>query len=289
MLFSIVTPSFRNSQWLKLCIASVADQQGVAIEHIVQDSCSDDGTQDWLPKDTRVKAFIEKDKGMYDAINRGLRQASGDIVSYLNCDEQYLPGALQTVQRYFEAHPNIDLVFSDVFVIDPLGKCLCYRKVQIPLKHHTMVSHLSTFTCSTFFRRHLLEKHDMFFDPKYRDLGDVDWVLRAIEKKIPMGVLRHFTSAFAETGDNMNLRPNGRREAREIFDSAPLWARKLYRVIEAHHRVRRLLGGIYSQKPFRYEIYTQQSPNVRVQFDVAKPTFRWKRNYPKTGSAPEIA
>ena len=46
--FSIVTPSFRNSRWLKLCIASVADQQGVELEHIVQDSCSDDGTQDWL-------------------------------------------------------------------------------------------------------------------------------------------------------------------------------------------------------------------------------------------------
>ena len=47
MKFTIVTPSFRNSQWLKLCIASVADQQGVELEHLVQDSCSDDGTQDW--------------------------------------------------------------------------------------------------------------------------------------------------------------------------------------------------------------------------------------------------
>ena len=55
MKFSIVTPSFRNSQWLKLCIASVADQQGVELEHIVQDSCSDDGTQDWLPHDRRVR------------------------------------------------------------------------------------------------------------------------------------------------------------------------------------------------------------------------------------------
>ena len=92
MKFSIVTPSFRNSRWLKLCIASVADQQGVEFEHIVQDSCSDDGTQDWLPRDRRVKAFIEKDSGMYDAVNRGYRRAQGDILAYLNCDEQYLPG-----------------------------------------------------------------------------------------------------------------------------------------------------------------------------------------------------
>ena len=84
MNFSIVTPSFRNSGWLKLCIASVADQSDVECEHIVQDSCSDDGTQDWLPQDRRVRAFIEKDGGMYDAINRGYRRAQGDILAYLN-------------------------------------------------------------------------------------------------------------------------------------------------------------------------------------------------------------
>ena len=86
--FSIITPSYKNSDWLKLCIASVADQQGVELEHIVQDSCSDDGTQTWLPHDPRVKAYIEKDAGMYDAVNRGYRRATGDILAYLNCDEQ---------------------------------------------------------------------------------------------------------------------------------------------------------------------------------------------------------
>src|SRR5690348_16281526 len=97
MTFSIITPSFRNSDWLKLCIASVADQ-GVTAEHIVQDAGSDDGTQEWLLKDARVRAFAEKDGGMYDAVNRGLRRATGEILAYLNCDEQYLPGALSTVE-----------------------------------------------------------------------------------------------------------------------------------------------------------------------------------------------
>ena len=72
--FSIVTPSFRNSKWLKLCIASVADQDGVTLEHIVQDAGSDDGTLDWLPQDQRVQVYVEKDNGMYDAVNRGFRR-----------------------------------------------------------------------------------------------------------------------------------------------------------------------------------------------------------------------
>jgi glycosyltransferase involved in cell wall biosynthesis len=112
MRFSIITPSFRSSDWLKLCIPSVADQ-GVELEHIVQDSCSDDGTQEWLSRDERVKAFIEKDRGMYDAVNRGLSRASGDIMAYLNCDEQYLPGALSAVREYFEANPEVEVAFGD--------------------------------------------------------------------------------------------------------------------------------------------------------------------------------
>ena len=80
MKFSIITPSFRNSDWLKLCIASVADQ-GVEHEHIVQDAGSDDGTLDWLREDRRVQAFVEKDAGMYDGINRGLRRAGGNDLS----------------------------------------------------------------------------------------------------------------------------------------------------------------------------------------------------------------
>src|SRR6266700_5293799 len=115
---SIITPSFLGRQWLKLCIASVADQQGVEVEHIVQDSCSDDGTQDWLPHDPHVKAFIEKDTGMYDAVNRGYRRATGDILAYLNCDEQYLPGGLAAVKRFFEQNPRVEVCLAGSIVTD---------------------------------------------------------------------------------------------------------------------------------------------------------------------------
>src|SRR5580658_6819700 len=199
--FSVVTPSFRQSQWLKLCVASVADQ-GVEVEHIVQDSCSDDGTLDWLLTDSRVKACPEKDSGMYDAVNRGLRRASGQILSYLNCDEQYLPGAFQAGGAYFERHPDVEMLFGDCLVVGPKGEFLCYRKVQKPSKHHVMVSHLPTFTSSTFFRRSLLDKHGLFFDTHWRDLGDADWVLRALDKGVGIGLLGEFLSTFTDTGAN---------------------------------------------------------------------------------------
>jgi len=275
MQFSIITPSFRNSRWLQLCISSVADQD-VELEHLVQDACSDDGTLDWLPKDPRVMAFIEKDRGMYDAVNRGLRRSKGEILAYINCDEQYLPGALRSVMQFFDSAPEVDVVFADTVVINTTGEYICHRKALLPGKQHTRLGvSLTIFTCATFFRRKVIDEHGLFFDPKLRDLGDVDWVMRLINRGIRMATLRVFTSAFTKTGSNMNLLPNAHRERAEMFASAPLWTRKMNRLIEMHMRVRRLLTGGYFQSPFEYSVYTEQSAHKRFRVQVTRPTSKW--------------
>ena len=277
MRVSVITPSFRSSQWLRLCIASVADQQ-VPAEHIVQDAGSDDGTLDWLPSDNRVRAFVEKDQGMYDAINRGLRRSTGDVLAWLNCDEQYLPGALRAVTGFFEQHPGIDVVFGDVLMVDRACRYLWHRKMQVPLKYHTWTCHLSTLSCATFFRRRVVFDHEDFFDPKLRDVGDGEWMLRLLKRGVPMATLGRFTSTFTQTGANMSAAPNARREARELLLHAPAWARAAKPLLILHHRLRRLAGGMYSQPPFSYEIYSLESPEKRQLHQVRHPRFRPPRS-----------
>ena len=275
--FSIVTPSFRNSAWLRLCIASVADQE-IEREHIVQDSCSDDGTQEWLPQDKRVAAFIEKDKGMYDAVNRGFRRAKGELLAYLNCDEEYLPGALGKVSEYFEQHPEVDVVFGDTVVVNAQGEYLCDRRALIPQRLHTFVSYnLSFLTAGMFLRRRVLDQHGLFFDPGLRDVGDGDWTARAIDAGLGMATLGGFTSTFSETGNNMNLGANAAREKRELFQRAPVWVQKAAPIVVAHFRLRRLFAGHYRCRPYEYAIYTHESPQKRKVFRAQKPTFRWRR------------
>jgi hypothetical protein len=194
----------------------------------------------------------------------------------LNCDEQYLPGTLAAVSAYFDNHPRVEAVFGDCVVVNAAGEFICYRKALLPSRLHVMVSHLPTFTCATFFRRSLIEKHGFFFDSKWRDLGDAEWVLRLLEAGIPMAVMRRFTSTFADTGNNMNLSPNAHREKQAMFDAAPAWARRLKSALVAQHRLRRLLGGVYSQKPFDYALYTPDSHAQRKTIHVSVPTFLWK-------------
>lgn len=275
MRFSIITPSFRSSRWLKLCIASVADQH-IEHEHIVQDAGSDDGTLDWLPQDSRVQSFVEKDQGMYDAINRGLRRAKGEICAYLNCDEQYLPGALEAVHQYFECHPQTELLFADFVVVDANGDYLFHRKVQPPLKHHLWISHLPAFSCAMFFRRSLVHDEGFWFDPKWRDVGDGEWVLRLLKRGTQVRVLRKFTSVFTMSGANMSIGENAKREARALHATAPLWMQKARPLIVAQHRLRRVFGGIYHQRPFAFDLYTSAHPEARISQKVSHPSSRWR-------------
>ena len=278
MLLSIITPSFRNSDWLKLCISSVADQQDVEFEHIIQDSCSDDGTQEWLPQDGRVKAFIEKDEGMYDAVNRGFRHSKGEILAYLNCDEQYLPGALKAVHDFFEANPDVDVVLPNTVVTNPEGEYICHRHSLVPWAHHLWVR-FNVTTCSLFIRRRVIDEMNLYFDTKWRDLGDVFWIIEAVRRGTRFATLQKFTSVFTETGDNMNLKPNALREKEIKREMTPYWIKMMTPVIVNHHRFRMLASGTFFQSPFNYSVYTLTDSNQRKTFNVTSPSGLWHGRY----------
>jgi glycosyltransferase involved in cell wall biosynthesis len=254
----------------------VADQQ-VEVEHIVQDAGSDDGTLGWLLQDRRVRAYVEKDQGMYDAINRGLGRARGEVLAWLNCDEQYLPGALEAVAAFFERHPKIEAVFGDVVLADARGEYLCHRKMQTPLKYHTWTCHLSTLSCGTFFRRRIIDEEHLLFDPRLQAGGDGKWMVNLLERGIRMGALGRFTSVFSFTGANLGAGPAAQRENRALCLSAPAWARRLRPLLILQHRLRRLFGGLYFQGPFAYEVFTLAHPERRQHFQVARPACRLPR------------
>ena len=273
-MISIVTPSFKSSSWLKLCIASVADQQGVDVEHIIQDAGSDDGTLDWLPNDPRVCAFVEKDSGMYDAINRGFRRATGDVMGWLNCDEQYLPGALAAVSAYFETHPEIDVLIADTVVTDAKGEYICHRYALKSSPNELWVR-FSMLSCSLFVRRRVISELEIMIDTRWRVFGDQFWVMELLRRGLRFGVLRRFLSVFADTGENLALSPTAVAEQRIKAEMVPRTVRLMRPAILLFHKLRLLASGVYWQKPFDYSLYTLDSVGRRVTHQVAKPSGHW--------------
>lgn len=115
---SIVTPSFQQAQYLEQTILSVLGQNYQPLEFIVIDGGSTDGSVDVIRKyEHRISYWVsEKDRGQAHAINKGLAQATGDIVAYLNSDDLYLPEAFSKVVQYFREHPECDWLCGDTIM-----------------------------------------------------------------------------------------------------------------------------------------------------------------------------
>ena len=119
---TIVTPSFNQGHFIEETIRSVLLQGYPNLEYLVMDGGSGDETVAILRKyDAWLTWVSEADAGQADAINKGLRRATGEILAYLNSDDLYLPGALATVSAAFRAHPGVGLVYGDCQAVQADG------------------------------------------------------------------------------------------------------------------------------------------------------------------------
>jgi len=140
-------------------ILSVLNQDYPHIEYIVVDGSSTDGTLDILRRhQDRLAWLSEPDRGQADGINKGLRMAQGEILAYLNSDDLYLPGAVQIVVEYFDAHPEIGLVYGDCRVIGPDGEPL--GLFSAPEPNVRRLIHRAEFIPqqTAFWRREVIER-----------------------------------------------------------------------------------------------------------------------------------
>lgn len=280
-MISIVTPSFRQLDWLRLALASVADQNGVEIEHIIQDAGTEgvkemfeDETNSFDHQHCTTKLFVEKDTGMYDAINRGLNKTGGEICAYLNCDEQYLPQALSSVATQFRNNPNIDILCSGSLVLDEHGRYICSRPALKPSLRDLKLGRMYNLSSSMFFRARLFRERNLYFDPALRIIGDLDWLRRAIEAGARVETFDRFTSTFSDLGTNLALSSSAGDEITK--NSKNLSHSLSYSTALVLHRIRRLLAGHYSLPPFDYSIYTLAQPKARQTFHVQRPTGVWR-------------
>jgi glycosyltransferase involved in cell wall biosynthesis len=272
MVFSIITPSFRQLDWLGLCAASIADQ-GVELEHLVQDAGSP-GIEAWKESHPGVKVTVEADNGMYDAINRGLKRARGEICAYLNCDEQYLPGALRKVGDYFEQHPEIDVVFGDAILADASLQPVAYRRPVTPTRWHTLLRPLGVLTCSTFFRKKIVDD-GVLFDPSWKIIGDKEWILKLLEGGYRMAVLPEPLAVFTFTGENLSHAPATQKEQLRWDRTYPGAIRLAKPWIFGWHALRKWQAGAYERRSIDAAWYTQESLPSRQNHTGLILDWRW--------------
>jgi len=271
---SVVTPSYKQLPWLKLCLASVADQKGVEVEHIVQDAQSGPELEEWVRNHSKAQLYVEEDSGMYDAINRGFARAKGDIVCWLNSDEQYLEGTLVKVARFFETHPEVDVLFGDALLIGNTGALLSYRRTIFPNVQHIQLSHLNILSCATFVRRSVLER-GYKLDTRWRAIADAVWVVNLLKGGIPMAVHNEPLSVFTITDKNLGQSSLALTEAIRWQQETATSLRWLRLGFVLKHRLSKLVKGAYWPRSVTTRLYTLASPDKRVTNSVPMIGFKW--------------
>jgi glycosyltransferase involved in cell wall biosynthesis len=230
-LVSIVTPSLNQGGFIEEGLASVRAQTYPNVEHLVIDGGSTDETLPILREAPGIRWISEPDAGMYDAINKGLRMSSGDIVGYLNCDDVYTPWAIGTAVRVLSEHPEADAVFGDGLTIDE--STMQQRLALIPpFDRRSLALSGSLVQPAVFWRRRVLDEIGGF-DAALRFVGDLDYWLRLgrdrplVRVDEVLAIERHHDSALSRmAADRMRLEAAGvRRRHAGSSRSATLRAR----------------------------------------------------------------
>lgn len=180
-LVSIVTPVFNGRQYLEQTVQSVLGQSYANIEYIIIDGGSTDGTLDIIKKyQDRIDFWAsEPDQGMYDAVNKGLKRAAGEIVAYLNADDLYYSDTVKQAVEFLLAHPSTDLVYGDCDFIGPDGRFLyTYRYPGFNQSSFVAMSTSTIPQQSSFWRKSLHEKIG-YFDVNLKMCGDFDFYAKA--------------------------------------------------------------------------------------------------------------
>jgi len=122
---SVVTPSYNTGRYIDATIRSILGQDFAEVDYLVMDGGSTDNTLDVLKSfGSAIRWESQSDSGQADAIHGGFERTTGDVLTWLNADDTFAPGALRTVAAFFAANPDIALVYGDAQYIDGNGSVI---------------------------------------------------------------------------------------------------------------------------------------------------------------------
>ena len=256
---SIVTPVFNSIRWIELCLQSVRHAlQGQSYEHVVVDGVSTDGTLEYLKQQKDIRLIPGPDKGMYDALNKGMATARGRILGHLNADEQYdragLAHALEKLDQ-----TAADAVFGPTIMLDEhLNFLYLFNQITVP-RPIDADWHMPVQTCSFLYRRGIWERCP--YPAEYRVVGDHVWFRRQMKLGLNLVSIRRPIGIFTWHQDDIakRLGSHGENALADVNRKT-----LQLRIAKLFFRLRKLVwGGCLPPLSLSYEITTDQQIGVK--------------------------
>ena len=218
MKISLITVTYNSSNTLKTTLDSILNQSHTDYEYIVIDGASKDNTvaliKEYEPRfKNKIKWISEPDKGLYDAMNKGIRMATGEIIGILNSDDFFTSNdILKQVSEAFEQNRNVDAVYGDIHFVNPdnLQKSVRYYSSKI-FKRSLMRLGFMPAHPSFYMRKVCFEKYGNY-KTDYKIAADFEYLLRVIFKHkirtqyIPIDMVTMRTGGASTSGFKSHIR-----------------------------------------------------------------------------------
>jgi len=236
MRISVITPTLNQGEFIEETIRSVVSQDHPDVEHIVIDGGSSDGTQDILARYPHLRWLSERDTGQSNAINKGFRMATGDVVAWLNSDDYYDRNILGAVNGYFESHPGCMMLYGDITYVSREGRALYTLTGESISYDALLLSPDIVRQPSSFWRKQALEDLGGL-DERLHLVMDFDLILRCARKQRPQYIAKNLS--FFRWYDQSKTATMMGKQARELY--------RVYRKngVRLGYRQYRLLLGRY--------------------------------------------
>ncbi len=298
-IISFIIPSYQQGVHLKKCLDGIAEQDlsRDQYELLVYDGGSEDDTIELLKKHSLHPTWVSQpDHGQASAVNRGLQEAKGKVIAWINSDDYYMPGAIKKVLDFFNKHPEVDILYGDADIVNENGNKLYPYPTEA--WNYAQLADIC-FICqpATFFRASLIEKHGLL-DESLDCAIDYEYWLR-IGKSQELHYLKEPLACSRLYGDAKTLRMKTRSDAESLFVSrrhTGKWSDK-WRIGLARHKTKDWMS-LFSSKndTIAQMIYTGVEQNLDFKLsgmeitDVlsSPPQDLWDRNPEELGKFIEM-
>ena len=259
---SVVTPSFNQAAYLERTILSVLNQNYPNLEYIILDGGSTDGSVEIIKKYEKYLAYwvSEKDKGQTDAINRGLKMATGHWLTFQNSDDVFAPDAFNNLLKGIKSNPSTSIFFGNFVFIDEHDRTYEIMK-SVPFSIYAQVYEgIQVHNQSFFFKKQVCEQFG-YFDAQYTFAFDYEIMARwGIQSSVKTklindlwGGFRVHSSAKSSTISETGLREHAHIKAHYHQQLKPVLPEK---IIYLYIRIRKILYFLLTD--FGYLQYRNQ-------------------------------
>ena len=222
MIISLITVTFNSAKTLRCTIQSVISQSYSNIEYIIVDGGSRDETisiiKEYEPRfNGRLKWISEKDDGIYDAMNKGLKRATGDYVWFLNAgDTLYTADTVQRIVASLKKKVSLpDVIYGETRIVDAEGRSLGMRRLKAPEKLNWKSFRMGMLVCHQSF----ISKREIapLYNTEYRLTADYDWCIQCLRRSKRIHNTRLILSNFLEEGLSSVNRKASLKERYEVM------------------------------------------------------------------------